>query len=89
MVRSSQALTLHGFHTYHTCRKIQSQFEYVAIYMIYVTALVKVKIAVSGGSRNIQRGFRFRVLDYQAISNRQSDISLVQQTVSDYRDILD
>ena len=34
MVRSSQALTLHGFHTYHTCRKIQSQFEYVAIYMI-------------------------------------------------------
>ena len=29
------------------------------------------------------------MLDYQAISNRQSLISLVQQTVSDYRDILD
>ena len=29
------------------------------------------------------------MLDHQAISNRQSLISLVQQMVSDYRDILD
>ena len=29
------------------------------------------------------------MLDYQATSIRQSLISLVQQTVSDYRDILD